>query len=87
MMMCVSDPVVRSVTVRGSCEEWLPVVADSLRSNGFLAVALDLPSQRLTAAYSGGSVTVALSPSADGQEALVAVSVVPCADGGGFRAR
>lgn len=83
-MMFVPDPVVRSVSVRGSCAEWLPVVEDSLRSNGFSHVAADLSSQRLTAAYSGGSVSVALSPSADGQEALISVSVVPCFVGGGL---
>lgn len=82
--MCACDPVVRSISVRGSCAEWLPLVEDSLRSHGFLSVAVDLPSLRLTAAYSGGSVSVALSPSVNGQEALISVSVVPYFVGGGL---
>lgn len=76
------NPVVRSVLVRGSCAEWFPLVEDSLRSNGFLSVAADLPSLRLSAAYSGGSVDVSLSPSDGGQEALISVSVMPCLVGG-----
>lgn len=80
--MYACDPVVRSVSVRGTCSEWLPVVEESLRSHGFSRVAVDLPSQRLTAAYSGGSVAVALSPSADGLEARISVSVVPYLVGG-----
>lgn len=80
--MRVCEPVVRSVSVRGSCAEWLPVIADSLRSNGFYDVAADLPSLRLTAAYSGGSALVSLCPSADGLEALISVSVVPYRIGG-----
>lgn len=74
--------VVRSVLVSGSCNDWLPVVADSLRSNGFYDVVVDMPSQRLTAAYFGGSAFVTLSPSDDGLEALILVSVVPYSVGG-----
>ena len=76
--------VVRSVLVSGSCREWIPVVADSLHSNGFYDVSVDVPSQRLTAAYSGGSVLIALHPSADGLETLISVSVVPYLAGGGL---
>ena len=80
MRLC--DPVVRSVSVRGSCRDWLSFVVDSLRRHGFFDVAVDMPSLRLTAAYDGGSASVALSPSADGLEALISVSVVPCGVGG-----
>ena len=55
-MMFASDPIVRLVSVCGSCAEWLPIVEDSLRSHGFSHVVVDLPSQRLSATYSGGSV-------------------------------
>ena len=82
--MCACDPVVRSVLVYGSCEEWISVVADSLRTNGFYDVVVDMPSQRLTAAYFGGSASVTLSPSDDGLEALILVSVVPYSVGGGL---
>ena len=82
--MCACGSVVRSVSVRGSCAEWLPAVRDSLRSAGFLSVAVDSPSQRLTAAYSGGSASVALCPSADGLETLISVSVLFHSPGGGL---
>lgn len=84
--MCTCNPVVRSVLVRGSCADWFPVVMDSLAAHGFSAIVADLPSLRLSAAFSGGVVNVSLSPSSGGQEALISVSaesnlsggVVPC---------
>lgn len=81
-MMCVSDPIVRSVSVRGSCAEWAPVVADSLRLQGFTHVVADLRSQRFTAAYPGGSMNVILHPSEDGLETLISVSVLSDSLGG-----
>lgn len=78
----MSGSVVRSVRVGGSCGEWVPVVTDSLRSNGFYDVSVDMPSLRLSGAYPGGSVSVALCPSDDGLESLISVSVVPYSRGG-----
>ena len=79
--MGACDPVVRSVSVRGPCSEWFPVVVDSLRANGFFDVSADFPSLRLSAAYSGGFALVALSPSVGGLESLITVSVVSCFGG------
>lgn len=76
-MMSACDPVVRRVSVRGSCAEWFPAVEESLRSHGFFRVAADLPSKRLTAAYAGGSLSITLSPSSDGLDAIISVFVFP----------
>ena len=73
--MCAVAPVVRSVRVSGTCAEWLPVVEESMRSHGFSSVSADLPSLRLTGAFSGGSACVSLSPSEDGSGAIISVSV------------
>ena len=80
--MSAVEPVVRSVLVRGSCAEWFPLVEDTLVSNGFRLIAADLPSLRLTAAFSGGSVSVTLSAYKGGQDALISVSVLPFFVGG-----
>lgn len=39
--MCVSESVSRSVRVRGSCADWLPLVRDCLSSRGFRNIAVD----------------------------------------------
>lgn len=77
-MMSFCDPVVRSVRVGGSCRDWFPVVMDSLRSHGFTNVSGDLPSLRLSGAYSGGFLTVALAPSDVSGEVLISVSAASC---------
>lgn len=82
MSFCGS--VVRSIRVTGSCGEWFPVVLDSLRSSGCHDVSGDLPSMRLSGAYSGGCVTVALAPSDTDGEVLISVSAAPVSSGGGL---
>ena len=47
--MCVSESVSRSVRVRGSCADWLPLVRDCLADRGFRGIAVDAASGSVTA--------------------------------------
>ena len=47
--MCVSESVSRSVRVRGSCADWLPLVRDCLADRGFCGIAVDAASGSVTA--------------------------------------
>ncbi len=71
-----NEPVTRSILVCGSCGDWLPLVVSSLRSNGFNGVS-EVSPYHVAADYIGGSVSVSLSPAADGLGAFISVSVVP----------
>lgn len=82
MSFCGS--VVRSIRVSGSCGAWFPVVLESMRSNGLRDVSGDLPSLRLSGAYSGGYVTVSLAPSDADGEVLISVVAAPVSSGGGL---
>lgn len=79
--MCVSESVSRSVQVRGSCAEWLPLVRDCLADRGFRGIAVDAASGSVTA-DSGvpgrvGGICVRLSPasSCGGTDVLVSATV------------
>ena len=78
--MCNSESVSRSVRVRGSCAEWLPLVRDCLSSRGFRNIAVDAGRRCLTADYgdppvcSGISVTLAPSALCGGTDVSVVVS-------------
>lgn len=76
--MSLCEPVVRTCRVGGSCREWFPVVLGCLHAHGFSDVSADLPSLRLSGAYSGGFLTVAIAPSDDGSGAVISVSAAPC---------
>ena len=64
--MCVSESVSRSVRVRGSCADWLPLVRDCLADRGFRGIAVDAASGSVTADSGvpgrGGGICVRLSP-------------------------
>lgn len=82
MSFCGS--VVRSIRVSGSCSAWFPVVLESMHYNGLHDVSGDLPSLRLSGAYSSGCVTVALAPSDTDGEVLISVTAAPVSSGGGL---
>ena len=66
--MCVSESVSRSVRVRGSCADWLPLVRDCLADRGFRGIAVDAASGSVTADSGvpgrNGGICVRLSPAA-----------------------
>ena len=76
--MCVSESVSRSVRVRGSCADWLPLVRDCLADRGFCGIAVDAASGSVTA-DSGvpgrrGGICVRLSPASSCGDPDVLVS-------------
>ena len=74
----MADPVVCSVRLSGSCEEWLPVVRDSLISRGYQGVAVDPAALRLSGECDGFFQTVTLAPV--GNETVAEVCVTSNVD-------
>ena len=64
--MCISESVSRSVRVRGSCAEWLPLVRDCLSSRGFRNIAVDAVTLAPSALCGGTDVSVVVSASLEG---------------------
>lgn len=68
------DPIVRSVRVSGSCDEWYPLVRESLVAHGYEVVVDDPASLRLCGKSDRLAISVSLALSGLDTDVVVSVT-------------